>query len=143
VEGDAARLTQIIGNLLQNAAKFSAPGGRVTLSLGVEGGAAELAIEDEGAGIEPALLGRLFQPFVQSERTAAQSRGGLGLGLALVKGLAELHGGTVRAQSAGVGKGARFVVRLPLAQARPDAPMLPAPRDQGAHAGDGAAHSPS
>jgi PAS domain S-box-containing protein len=123
VEGDATRLSQIIGNLLQNAAKFSPPGGAVELSLIRDGGWAEIHVRDEGVGIDAEMLDKVFEPFVQADRTLARSQGGLGLGLALVKGLAEMHGGTVRASSAGTSKGAEFVVRLPTispAAARPE-----------------------
>jgi PAS domain S-box-containing protein len=111
---DPARLAQVVGNLLQNAAKFTAQGGRVTLALAVAGGAAEISVRDTGIGMDPALLDHLFEPFVQADRSLARTEGGLGLGLALVKGIAELHGGSVRARSAGPGQGSEFVVRLPL-----------------------------
>jgi CheY-like chemotaxis protein len=113
VDGDATRLTQVVGNLLQNAAKFSGEGGSVKLALTAGAGWAEIVVSDTGAGIDPELLTRVFEPFVQAERTLARSQGGLGLGLALVKGLTEMHGGTVRAASPGLGKGATFTVRLP------------------------------
>ena len=116
---DATRLTQVIGNLLHNAAKFTRRGDEVTLSLTTGEGGAEIRVRDTGAGIEPALLPQIFDPFVQGERTLARSEGGLGLGLALVKGITELHGGTVSAGSAGKGRGAEFVVRLPVATAGP------------------------
>jgi PAS domain S-box-containing protein len=119
VHADEARITQIIGNLLQNAAKFTGEGGRVTLSVGREGGEVAIRVRDTGEGIAPDLLPRLFQPFTQAKQTLARSDGGLGLGLALVKGLAELHGGTVAAASAAPGAGAEFTVRLPLAEPRP------------------------
>jgi CheY-like chemotaxis protein/two-component sensor histidine kinase len=116
-DADATRIAQVIGNLLHNAAKFTRRGDDVTLSLAEHGGEAEIVVRDTGAGIDPALLPRLFQPFVQGERTLARSEGGLGLGLALVKGITELHGGTVRVESAGTGKGAEFIVRFPLVEA--------------------------
>ncbi|GEJ55934.1 PAS domain-containing hybrid sensor histidine kinase/response regulator [Anaeromyxobacter diazotrophicus] len=115
-DADATRVAQIVGNLLHNAAKFTRPGDAVTLSLSVAGGQAEIRVRDTGAGIEPALLGKVFEPFVQGERTLARTEGGLGLGLSLVKGVAALHGGSVEAASAGKGRGAEFVVRLPLAE---------------------------
>jgi signal transduction histidine kinase len=129
-EGDATRLAQLLGNLLQNSAKFTPRGGRVTLSLDVEDGWAVIRVRDTGAGIEPSLLGSVFEPFVQAERTLARSRGGLGLGLPLVKGLAELHGGSVRARSEGAGAGAEIEVRLPLVAAT----VAPAPEHAGADA---------
>ncbi len=114
-DADATRLTQALGNLLHNAAKYTRTGDRVYLSVAAGDGLAEIRVRDSGAGIDPALLPTLFQPFVQAQRTLARSDGGLGLGLALVRGIAELHGGTVEAHSAGKGHGAEFVVRLPLA----------------------------
>jgi PAS domain S-box-containing protein len=114
---DATRVTQVLGNLLHNAAKFSSRGDEVELSLRAVDEDAEISVRDTGAGIDPALLPEVFDPFVQGRHTLARTEGGLGLGLALVKGIAELHGGTVSAASAGIGKGAEFVVRLPLAPA--------------------------
>jgi len=115
VDGDATRLAQVVGNLLQNSAKFTPRGGRVELTLGTDGtGKAVLAIEDSGMGIDPALLPHLFEPFSQAETSLDRSRGGLGLGLALVKGLVALHGGEVTAHSGGKDQGSRFVIVLPL-----------------------------
>jgi PAS domain S-box-containing protein len=116
-EVDATRITQVVGNLLHNAAKFTRRGDEVTLSLRPDGEReAEIRVRDTGVGIAPELLPRVFEAFVQRDRTLARSDGGLGLGLALVKGIAELHGGRVRAESAGEGAGAEFVVSLPLVQ---------------------------
>jgi signal transduction histidine kinase len=123
VDGDPVRLTQVIGNLLQNALKFTDRGGAVTLRVGREGGRAVVAVRDTGVGIAPESLPRVFEAFVQLDRTRARSQGGLGLGLALVKGLAELHGGEVTAASEGAGRGAEFTVRLPLAEESPAAPQ--------------------
>lgn len=118
---DSARLTQAIGNLLQNAAKFTSAGGRVTLSLRSHDGAeALIEVQDNGAGIQPEMMGRLFNPLVQADRTLHQSRGGLGLGLAVVKGIVELHGGVVTAASDGPDRGAVFTIRLPLAAPAPE-----------------------
>jgi PAS domain S-box-containing protein len=114
VEGDATRLAQIVGNLLANAAKFATCGAAVALSVEVADGAAEIAVRDTGPGIDPALLPHVFEPFVQGESTLARVGGGLGLGLALVKGIAELHGGSVAVSSSVRGEGTEFVVRLPL-----------------------------
>jgi two-component system, chemotaxis family, CheB/CheR fusion protein len=114
VEGDPTRLAQIVGNLLQNSAKFTPTGGSVILDLDAVAGVAELRIRDSGIGIDPAMLPRLFLPFTQADTTLVRSLGGLGLGLALVKELVELHGGTVEVFSSGVGAGAEFVVRVPL-----------------------------
>jgi PAS domain S-box-containing protein len=117
VDGDLTRLAQVVGNLLQNAAKFTATGGRVTLSLVTAGGEAEIRVRDTGTGIEPALLEQVFEPFTQGAQGLARTAGGLGLGLALVKGLAALHGGRVAARSDGPGQGTEFVVTLPVASA--------------------------
>ena len=122
ITGDAMRLEQVLSNLLDNAAKFTDRGGRVTVMLSAAGepgasapgGQAELRVRDTGVGIEPEVLARLFEPFSQADRSLHRTRGGLGLGLALVRGLTELHGGRVRASSEGPGHGAEFVVRLPL-----------------------------
>jgi PAS domain S-box-containing protein len=113
VHGDATRLTQVVGNLLQNAAKFTERGGRVTVSVESAAGFAVVRVRDSGVGMSPELLARIFEPFVQADRSLARSQGGLGLGLALVKGLVQLHGGEVHAESPGPGMGACFVVRLP------------------------------
>ena len=117
VEGDPTRIAQVVGNLLQNAAKFTQTGGQVFLTVRTAARLVEISVRDTGAGIEPELLDRLFEPFVQSERSLARTAGGLGLGLALVKGVVELHGGTAHVISAGSGQGAEFLVRLPLAVA--------------------------
>ncbi|HEX9400173.1 MAG TPA: MASE3 domain-containing protein [Anaeromyxobacter sp.] len=116
-EADATRITQVLGNLLHNAAKFTSAGNEVTLSLRAAGADAQIRVRDTGAGIDPALLPNVFDAFVQGRRTLARAEGGLGLGLALVKGITELHGGSVSAESGGTGKGAEFVVRLPLVAA--------------------------
>jgi PAS domain S-box-containing protein len=114
VNGDPARLTQVFGNLLNNAAKFTPAGGRVTLSLGREGDRAVTHVADSGPGIAADLLPRLFEPFTQGEQTLARTEGGLGLGLSLVKGLVRMHGGEVAVTSREQG-GADFAVALPLA----------------------------
>jgi CheY-like chemotaxis protein len=115
VSGDSTRIAQVIGNLLHNAAKFTPRGGRAELS--VERASEDLAairVRDTGEGIAPAALRHVFEPFVQEDGTLERTHGGLGLGLALVKGIAELHGGSAAAHSEGLGKGAEFVVTLPL-----------------------------
>jgi two-component system CheB/CheR fusion protein len=121
VDGDQARLAQVVGNLLHNAGKYSPRGGRVTVATRAIPARrrAEIRIVDTGVGIEPEVLRRLFQPFVQADATLDRSQGGLGLGLALVKGLVELHGGEVSAHSRGPGTGAEFVIELPLGEAEP------------------------
>ena len=115
VRADSAQLAQAVGNLLQNAAKFTPRDGTATLRLARDGGAtAVITVSDTGDGIPPEVMAQLFQPFVQGEKTLHRSLGGLGLGLALVKGLLELHGGTIRAESAGAGLGTTFTVCLPM-----------------------------
>ncbi len=119
VQGDLIRLSQVIANLLTNAAKYSDKPGRIWLGVERKGGEALLKVRDEGIGIEPALLPRIFDLFVQADHSLARSGGGMGMGLTLVKRLVEMHGGTVSAHSAGTGtgKGSEFVVRLPSAPA--------------------------
>lgn len=112
VEGDALRLQQICWNLLQNAMKFTPENGQVTLALTRNDTAAQIVVSDNGMGISPQLLPRIFEPFRQGD--SAADKGGLGLGLAIVRELVLAHGGTVKAESDGEGAGARFVVRLPL-----------------------------
>jgi PAS domain S-box-containing protein len=116
VIADPTRVAQLVGNLLQNAAKFTPAGGRVCVSLDREEhrNQAVIRVSDTGAGIAPAALEQLFEPFTQAETTLDRSNGGLGLGLSLVKALTQLHGGSVEAQSQGLGTGAEFIVRLPL-----------------------------
>ncbi len=132
VNGDPMRLAQVVGNLLTNAAKYTERGGRIGLTAGREDGEAVLRVRDTGIGIAPELLPRLFDMFFQAERRTKKSQGGLGIGLSLVRGLVELHGGNVEAHSGGPGTGSEFVVRLPLAardEAKDDprAPTGPAP----------------
>jgi signal transduction histidine kinase/ActR/RegA family two-component response regulator len=122
VLGDQKRLIQILTNLLNNAAKYTPEGGAIHLRMAVRGAQIELSVRDNGIGIAPELQPRVFDLFAQAERTADRSQGGLGLGLALVKSLVELHGGTVRCFSQGLGKGSVFTVCLPRAM---DGDMLP------------------
>jgi signal transduction histidine kinase/CHASE3 domain sensor protein/ActR/RegA family two-component response regulator len=118
VQGDRTRLCQVVNNLLHNAGKFTREGGRVRLQLTVgPDGEAMIRVTDTGTGIDPQLLPRLFQPFSQGSTTLARTGGGLGLGLALVKALVDLHGGRVEAHSDGPGRGATFTVHLPLQDA--------------------------
>ena len=113
VEGDGARLQQVVANLLTNAARYSPAGAGVELRLSREGDVAVLSVRDRGSGIEPSLLPRIFDLFVQSDEASRQPRGGLGIGLALVRRIVELHDGTVEAKSAGRDLGSEFVVRIP------------------------------
>ena len=124
VDGDRTRLCQVLNNLLSNASKFTDAGGRIQVRLAADEPDAVIEVADSGAGIEAELLPRIFQPFTQGTTSLARANGGLGLGLALVRALVELHGGTVSAHSDGPGTGARFVVRLPT---RPAAAPTPAP----------------
>lgn len=113
VLGDRKRLVQVVGNLLHNAAKFTDRGGRITVAVTSAGDAVMVAVRDNGIGMLPAELERAFDMFVQGERTPDRSLGGLGIGLALVRSLVELHGGSVHVASAGQGMGSSFTVRLP------------------------------
>ncbi len=115
VDADEARLSQVIANLLTNAAKYTPPGGHVTLEARREGREVLVEVRDDGNGIAPELLPQVFDLFVQGRRTLERGEGGLGIGLALVRSLTQLHGGTVSAKSAGAGKGSAFTVRLPAA----------------------------
>jgi signal transduction histidine kinase/ActR/RegA family two-component response regulator len=124
VEGDAVRLTQVVANLLNNAAKYSDPGGRIALEVRREADSVAISVRDAGWGIPADMLPRLFDPFTQVARHAHRAQGGLGIGLTLVKTLVELHGGSVRAHSEGEGRGSEFVIRLPLAAA-PDRDAQP------------------
>jgi PAS domain S-box-containing protein len=122
VQGDAGRLQQVVWNLLSNAIKFTPEGGGVTVDVSAGESEVAVAVVDTGKGIAPELLPEIFERFRQGAATRTQ--GGLGLGLAIVRHLVELHGGRVAAQSAGIGRGARFVVQLPLAGAA-SAPLAP------------------
>ena len=124
---DAARLAQVFGNLLTNAAKYTPPGGRVSVTTAVDGDAVAVIVSDTGIGIPPDMLTRVFELFTQVDGQDEREGGGLGIGLSLVKRLVEMHGGTVTAHSEGRGTGSRFVVRLPVlpgvaVEPRPDYP---------------------
>ena len=125
VEADPTRLAQVISNLLTNAAKYTESGGRITLIAERERGEVVLRVRDNGIGIEPAMLNKVFDLFVQDRRTVHRSEGGLGLGLSIVKSLVAMHGGTVTAFSEGWGRGSEFVVRLPAAAAPQAGPAAP------------------
>ncbi|WP_312484541.1 hybrid sensor histidine kinase/response regulator [Massilia timonae] len=116
VRGDKARLVQVVANVLGNAAKYTPPGRGIDLRAEVLGTRLVLSVRDEGIGMDRELTGRVFDLFTQAERSSDRSQGGLGLGLALVKHLVELHGGTVGCSSPGLGKGSTFVISLPLLQ---------------------------
>ena len=114
VHGDLARLTQVVANLLNNAARYQAEGGQITLTVAKAGSDAVISVADSGVGLAPEHMPKLFQLFSQGERSADSPHGGLGIGLSLVKTLVELHGGRVKAFSPGIGQGSRFDVRLPV-----------------------------
>ena len=121
VLGDRLRLVQVVVNLLNNAARYTPPGGAVTLALAAADGQARIEVTDTGCGIEPALLPHVFDLFIQAKRTPDRQQGGLGLGLALVQRIAALHDGSVRAFSDGAGLGSRFVITLPVLSVLPGA----------------------
>jgi CheY-like chemotaxis protein/two-component sensor histidine kinase len=118
VSGDAVRLQQVVWNLLSNAVKFTPRGGRVEVRLVRADANAEIVVRDNGEGIEADFLPFVFERFRQADSTSTRAHGGLGLGLAIVRHLVELHGGEVRAASAGTGQGSTFVVRLPILPVR-------------------------
>jgi CheY-like chemotaxis protein/anti-sigma regulatory factor (Ser/Thr protein kinase) len=124
VHADATRIEQVLANLLSNAVKYTRAGGAITVSVVREGRDAVLRVADQGVGMPPELVERVFEPFVQGERPLDRSYGGLGIGLTLVRRLAELHGGSASAASEGPGRGSVFTVRLPAI----DAPAARAPR---------------
>ena len=132
LEVDPTRLDQVLTNLLTNSAKYTPPGGKISLSAVCEAGHAVIRVRDDGIGVEPTLLPRMFDLFTQADRPLDRSQGGLGIGLTVVKSLVELHGGTVEARSDGPGTGLEMTVRLPAlpgappVRSRPEAPQLAA-----------------
>lgn len=136
VNGDPVRLQQALTNLLDNAVKYTPAGGHIWLSVQREDGAVAMRVKDTGIGIDPALLDTVFDLFVQTEHTIDRSAGGMGVGLTLVRSIAELHEGSVEAHSPGIGQGSEFVLRLP----RTEAPPRPGAADRASDdplAGDG------
>jgi len=127
LEGDAARLAQVFGNLLNNSAKYTSPGGKIEVKTERHGKEAVVTVKDNGAGIPPDRLDSIFEMFNQVQGSLERSQGGLGIGLTLVRRLVQMHGGSVQAESAGEGKGAEFVVRLPIHEPLPAASPEPAP----------------
>jgi CheY-like chemotaxis protein/two-component sensor histidine kinase len=125
LEADPTRLEQIVVNLLTNAAKYTDAGGQISLIAKNDGNEIVIRVRDNGLGIPPEKLPQMFELFVQGDRSLARSEGGLGIGLTLVRSLAEMHGGSVRAYSEGLGKGSEFVVRLPASKTA--GPVRPAP----------------
>jgi two-component system CheB/CheR fusion protein len=128
--GDPLRLGQVVANLLNNAVRYSDDGGVLEVEVASREGRGVLRVRDRGIGVEAKMLPRIFEPFVQVDSSLARSRGGLGIGLALVKNLVEMHGGTVSASSPGPGLGSEFTVRLPLAAPEERAPAAPAEREE-------------
>ncbi len=129
LEADALRLEQILVNVLTNAAKYTQPGGHIDLEAWVEGGEVVIRIEDDGVGIPTDQLPKMFELFAQADRSLARSEGGLGIGLTLVRSLAEMHGGTITAESEGKDQGSQFTLRLPAARA--DQVVHPRPHARG------------
>ncbi|MBL8112640.1 MAG: PAS domain S-box protein [Acidobacteria bacterium] len=129
VNADGTRLAQVVGNLLNNAAKFTDRGGLVTVTAERDGADAVLRVHDSGIGISPEELPRVFDMFTQVDTSLERSRGGLGIGLTLVRRLVEMHGGSVFATSPGLGRGSEFVVRLPLASELPETQSTSPPGD--------------
>lgn len=126
LQGDVERLTQVFGNLLSNAAKYTPPGGDIELFVEPANDSVDITVRDNGSGIPPDQLDRIFEMFTQVDRTLERAQGGLGIGLMLVKRLVEMHGGTVHAHSEGQGKGSAFVVHLPVTDIQEVAPQRPA-----------------
>jgi signal transduction histidine kinase len=127
LEADPLRLAQIISNLLINAAKYSNPGSHIEINATYAAGTVSLSVKDDGVGLAPESIGGIFAMFSQIDAGEGRSEGGLGIGLALVKGLTELHGGTVEARSAGLGRGSEFVLRLPASIEQSSSPRMSAP----------------
>jgi two-component system, chemotaxis family, CheB/CheR fusion protein len=125
VDGDPTRLEQVIFNLLDNAVKYTPPDGRIMITIAEAGGLAVLRIADTGVGMTEEFVSRVFEPFAQAHQTLDRARGGLGLGLTLVKRLVELHGGAVAAHSRGLGRGTEVLVQLPLTEARGEPEVIP------------------
>jgi CheY-like chemotaxis protein/two-component sensor histidine kinase len=128
LDADFTRLAQVFSNLLNNAAKFSEPGGRIALAAERRGSEVVVSVRDGGIGIPREMLPHIFDMFTQADRSLERSRGGLGIGLTLVKRLVDMHGGSVEARSPGPGQGSEFLVRLPLAISGPR-PGPPPPDD--------------
>jgi signal transduction histidine kinase/CheY-like chemotaxis protein len=120
IQGDPMRLTQVLGNILDNAGKFVPKGGRVTVRLETDGRQAVVTLRDNGIGIEPEVLPHIFETFIQGHQPLDRSQGGLGLGLSVARELLELHGGQIQAASDGPGKGAEFTLRLPCEEKLPE-----------------------
>jgi PAS domain S-box-containing protein len=125
LDGDPVRLAQVFSNLLHNACKYSTPGSHISLTAKRQADAVLVSVQDTGVGIPRHMLSRIFEPFTQIDRTLEAAQGGLGIGLALVRRLTEMHGGSVEARSRGVGHGSEFVVRLPIVAQQPTPALEP------------------
>ena len=130
VNADMIRMAQVFSNLLNNAAKYTEPGGRISISLQDYGDHAVVSVKDSGTGISAEMLPHIFEMFMQVDRNVPRSKGGLGIGLTLVKQLVEMHGGSIEARSAGLGHGSEFVVRLPTVVAASRRVVQQAPRSR-------------
>jgi len=137
IYGDRLRLSQAVANLLRNSAKFTSPGGHVVVRVRPDGRRAEIRVCDSGMGIHSDVLPHVFEVFTQADRSLDRAKGGLGVGLAVVKGLIEMHGGEVQAHSEGVGKGAEFTLRLPMDTAAAGEELEPAAAEAAAPARNG------
>ena len=133
VVADATRLEQAIGNLIENAAKYTDAQGKIEVTLEPDHGDAVLRVRDNGIGIAPEVLANIFDTFYQADRTLDRSRGGVGIGLSLARRLVEMHNGRLEAFSAGLGKGSEFVIRLPRAAESLDAVLPADPARRNAH----------
>jgi signal transduction histidine kinase len=131
VKGDPVRLAQVVGNLIHNAAKYTPQGGHITVEVASGPGEAVVRVTDDGVGIPEPMLEHVFDLFAQVDRTLDRSQGGLGIGLSLVRRLVELHGGTVSAESRGLGLGSTFTIRLPLGESKPAERTASASYDDG------------
>ena len=121
VDADSIRMAQVLSNLLNNAAKYTQPGGQIRLAAAAEGAEVVFRVRDNGIGIPPEMLSRIFDLFAQVDHSLDHSQGGLGLGLTLVRSLVEMHGGSVQALSEGLSRGSEFIVRLPILELAPPA----------------------
>jgi signal transduction histidine kinase/ActR/RegA family two-component response regulator len=135
VDADGGRVEQIVCNLLANAAKYTDPGGTIRIAVERAGADAVIRVQDDGIGIAPDVLGRVFELFTQAERALDRAEGGLGVGLTIARNLAELHGGGIEARSDGLGRGSEFVVRLPALPASADVQPVSEATDTGVRAG--------
>jgi PAS domain S-box-containing protein len=128
VTGDAQRLSQVFANLLTNAAKYTEPGGAICIRAEIDGSDVVVRVRDTGIGMDEEMIASMFEPFVQASQTIERSRGGLGLGLAIVRSILRLHGGSISASSPGRNQGSEFTIRLPLVEAAGTADRIDAPQ---------------